>query len=103
MTFVAQVSYYDDLAADKGVVCFAGLPSLNHCNSRVGLYPLPHPTQVLVRGSIMDSRMTKVECDVLMHLLHRQYVACPSPALLRFPLHFFPSRRAAHCAAAGTA
>lgn len=42
-----MVSYYDDLAADKGVV--------------------------LVRGSIMDGRMTKVECDVLMHLLHRQY------------------------------
>lgn len=33
--------------------------------------------QVLVRGSIMDGRMTKVECDVLMHLLHRQCVHTP--------------------------
>jgi hypothetical protein len=30
--------------------------------------------QVLVRGSVMHSNMSKVECDVLMHLLHRQCV-----------------------------
>ncbi len=102
MTTVAQVSYYDDLAADKGVVCFAGLPSLNRCNSRVGLYPLPHPIQVLVRGSIMDSRMTKVECDVLMHLLHRQYVACPLPCFAPLPTSLLSFKAAAHCAVTGT-
>ena len=42
-----MVSYYDELVASKGVV--------------------------LVRGVVMDDRMSKVECDVLMHLLHRQY------------------------------
>ena len=33
-----------------------------------------HSNQVLVRGSVMHSNMSKVECDVLMHLLHRQCV-----------------------------
>ena len=32
------------------------------------------PQQVLIRGCVMDDAMTKAECDVLMHLLHRQCV-----------------------------
>ena len=46
-----------------------------------------HSNQVLVRGSVMHSNMSKVECDVLMHLLHRQCVLRFSFISVSFQFH----------------